>query len=170
MKAIDDAIEDTKNREAHHGDAVIEQHYLKIIKMLLAHPSKFDVHRIERIMAHPVKPAFSIEEGIITSWPSTCVAPTNVSKTDVWLRVNDVSKLSIQEQNTNLVYLQGVRETVEWLLDENIKAIWQNENGSRMTITKWLSEMLIEPAEPAEPASKSESSSSSSSSAAASVF
>jgi hypothetical protein len=164
MKAIDDAIEDTKNREAHHGDKIIEEHYQKIIQMLLAHPSKFDVHRIERIMAHPVKAAFSIEEGIITSWPSTLVAPAEVPKTDVWLRIKDVSKLSLREQNINLVYLQFVRDTVEWLLDKNIKAIWQDQPGSCQTITKWLSEMLIEPA------SKSGSSSSSSSGGAASVF
>ena len=167
--AINDAIEDTKNKEAHHGDDVIDKAYLELIKMLLGHPSKFDVHRIQRIMAHPVvKPVFSIEEGIVTSWPSTLVAPAEVSKTDVWLRIGDVSKLSIREQNINLVYLQGVRNTVEWLLDENIKAIWQNENGSRMTITRWLEDMLVEPA--SKSGSSSSSSSSSSSGGDASVF
>jgi hypothetical protein len=44
--------------------------------------SRFDVHRIDRIWAHPVRPVFSIEDGTISSWASTLVTPTNVSKAE----------------------------------------------------------------------------------------
>ena len=58
--------------------------------------------------------------------------------------MSNVHNLTINEQNTNLFYLHGVRFTVQWLLQH--KAIWLDGQGPKETVTKWLQDMLEPPA------------------------
>ena len=122
--------------QLHELPRVIKVHYTDVHKTDLGNPVNFFARFDERIRAHPTQPVFDLNG--IEAWPTTVVVPHKTRDSTIQplqYAFTDVRNLSISEQNLNMTTLIAYRDSLQWIIDNQV---WLEEKDP--SILRWFEE------------------------------